>query len=258
MSNCLRCAAKALPPMLYRSTILLMNDAAKIFKKVFVVIYLIFLHVVAGYFVGERILIKYIYAPELRAEIVSDPTEVKEVPTPLPVPSLFYSPDPEQANTNQDLSGMRPDSRGGLIIPVAGINQEQLYDSFSDARSNNRIHDAIDIPAPLGTPVMAAADGEIIKFFDSKLGGITIYQLSLDRKFILYYAHLQKRADDINVGDIVTQGKTIAYVGDTGNATPGNYHLHFSISIVTDPKRYWEATYINPYPLLKNRSSPLN
>ena len=46
------------------------------------------------------------------------------------------------------------------------------------------------------------------------------------------------------------QGEVIAYVGDTGNAGAGNYHLHFSIAAVSDPKRYWEGTNINPYPLL--------
>ncbi|CAN5551185.1 M23 family metallopeptidase [soil metagenome] len=234
-----------------------MSEAFNLFKRIFVAIYLILLHIVAVYFIGERILAKYVYAPKLSAEIVSDPTEIKEVPTPLPVPSILYDPDTEPSNTNQDQGFPRPDASGGIIIPVAGVPVEKLHDSFSDARSDGRIHDAIDIPAPVGTPVMAAADGEIIKFFDSNLGGITIYQLSFDRKFVLYYAHLQRRGEDIKVGDIVKQGKTIGYVGDTGNAGSGNYHLHFSIAIVTDPKRNWEGVYINPYPLLKNRN-PLN
>jgi murein DD-endopeptidase MepM/ murein hydrolase activator NlpD len=43
----------------------------------------------------------------------------------------------------------------------------------------------------------------------------------------------------------------IAYVGDTGNAGSGNYHLHFAIWAVTDPKRIWEGENIDPYPLLR-------
>jgi murein DD-endopeptidase MepM/ murein hydrolase activator NlpD len=137
-----------------------------------------------------------------------------------------------------------------LIIPVAGVKPDQLLDTFADARSEGRIHDAIDILAPAGTPVLAAADGEIIKLFPSERGGTTIYQLSSDRKLVFYYAHLQRYADGLVVGKFVKQGDVIAYVGDTGNAGAGNFHLHFSISIVADPKRYWEGTNINPYPLL--------
>jgi murein DD-endopeptidase MepM/ murein hydrolase activator NlpD len=138
-----------------------------------------------------------------------------------------------------------------LIIPVAGVRPDQLLDTFTDARSEGRVHDAIDIPAPAGTPVVAAADGEIIKLFQSERGGTTIYQLSPDKKLVFYYAHLQRYADGLAVGKFVKQGEIIAYVGDTGNAGVGNFHLHFSISVVADPKRYWEGTNINPYPLLR-------
>jgi Membrane proteins related to metalloendopeptidases len=102
--------------------------------------------------------------------------------------------------------------------------------------------------------VLAAADGEIIKFFDSQAGGITIYQLSSDKRYVYYYAHLQSRAANIKETDVVTQGTTIGYVGDTGNAGPGNYHLHFSIAAIDDPKNFWHGTYINPYPILMGKA----
>jgi murein DD-endopeptidase MepM/ murein hydrolase activator NlpD len=137
-----------------------------------------------------------------------------------------------------------------LIIPVIGVRPDQLRDTFTDARSEGRVHDAIDIAAPGGTPVVAAADGEIIKLFPSERGGTTIYQLSTDKKLVFYYAHLQRYADGLAPGKFVRQGEVIAYVGDTGNAGTGNFHLHFSISVVADPKRYWEGTNINPYPIL--------
>ncbi len=140
-----------------------------------------------------------------------------------------------------------------LIIPVAGIKPDQLLDTFTDSRAEGRAHDAIDIMAAAGTPVLATADGEIGKLFQSERGGTTIYQLSADRKVIFYYAHLQRYADGISPGKIVRQGDIIAFVGDTGNAGAGNYHLHFSISIVADPKRYWEGTNINPFPLLRSK-----
>jgi murein DD-endopeptidase MepM/ murein hydrolase activator NlpD len=138
-----------------------------------------------------------------------------------------------------------------LIIPVVGVRPDQLLDTFTDARSEGRVHDALDIPAPAGTPVVAAADGEIIKLFQSEPGGTTIYQLSPDKKLVFYYAHLQRYADGLVTGEFAKQGEVIAYVGDTGNAGAGNFHLHFSISVIADPRRYWEGTNINPYPLLR-------
>jgi murein DD-endopeptidase MepM/ murein hydrolase activator NlpD len=137
-----------------------------------------------------------------------------------------------------------------LLIPVVGVRPDQLRDTFSDARAEGRIHDAIDIPAPMGTPVVAAADGTIIKLFHSDRGGTTIYQLSTDSRFVFYYAHLDRYAEGLAEGHFARQGETIAYVGDTGNAGAGNYHLHFSIALVSDPKKYWQGTNINPYPLL--------
>ena len=166
------------------------------------------------------------------------------VGTPLPPPPPV-SPTPATSNFV---------GTAGLIIPVAGVKPEQLLDTFDDARSEGRVHDAIDIPAPAETAVLAAADGKIIKLFQSERGGTTIYQLSADQKFIYYYAHLSHYVDGLTEGQLVQQGQQIAYVGDTGNAGPGNYHLHFSIAIVSDPKRYWEGANINPYPLLQNRA----
>jgi len=143
---------------------------------------------------------------------------------------------------------MAPDN---LIIPVAGVRAEQLRDTFSESRAEGRVHDAIDIAAPLGTPVLAAADGTILKLFQSERGGTTIYQLSTDKRFIYYYAHLDRYAEGLTEGQFAKQGETIAFVGDSGNAGPGNYHLHFSIAIVSDPKKYWQGVNINPYPLLR-------
>ena len=164
--------------------------------------------------------------------------------TPLPA-APEQTPSPEPANFVGQVN---------LIIPVAGVRPEQLLDTFDDARSEGRVHDAIDIMAAAETPVLAAADGKIIKLFQSERGGITIYQLSADQKLIFYYAHLSRYADGLAEGNVVKQGQVIAYVGDTGNAGTGNYHLHFSIAVVADPKRYWEGTNINPYPLLHDRT----
>jgi len=170
------------------------------------------------------------------------PSSPVAVGTPLPPEP---TPTPETTNFVGQVS---------LIVPVAGVRPDQLIDTFDDARSEGRVHDAIDIPAAAETPVLAAANGKILKLFQSERGGTTIYQLNTNGDLVFYYAHLSRYADGLAEGNVVNQGQVIAYVGDTGNAGPGNYHLHFSIAAVSDPKRYWEGTSINPYPLLHDRT----
>jgi len=233
-------------------------------KKTALILYLVFVHALAALFIYQSWVKPYFSQTELRTENVKDPTEITNVPTLQPIPSIEKStPTPEiaqaETNTNQTTNNAQaqnnsaPESSQTLMIPVVGIKREQLQDTYNDARSNGRVHNAIDIIAPVGTPVVAVSDGEIAKFFYSNGGGgITTYQYSPDKHFIYYYAHLQKRADNINEHDFVKQGTIIGYVGDTGNAGAGNYHLHFGISILTDPKRFFDGAEINPYPILKN------
>ena len=171
-----------------------------------------------------------------------------ETPASAPAPAPAATPAPAaETQTTANFVGQLE-----LIIPVANVRPDQLINTFDDARSEGRVHDAIDIMAPAGTPVIAATDGKISKLFQSERGGTTIYQLSPDEKTVYYYAHLQRYADGLSEGSFVRQGDVIAYVGDTGNAGLGNYHLHFSIAALSDPKRYWEGTAINPYPLLRS------
>ena len=242
----------------------LLTGKMKTLKKFALISYLLFIHALAALFVYQSCFIPFYSPGELQVENVQDPTENTPLPTPEVVPSIeAAAPLPETAenatNSNQSPDSFQTqdrvsaDSPQTLMIPVVGIKREQLQDTYNDARSNGRVHNAIDIIAPVGTPVVAVSDGEIAKFFYSNGGGgITIYQYSPDKHFIYYYAHLQKRADNLNEHDFVKQGTIIGYVGDTGNAGAGNYHLHFSIGVLTDPKRFFDATEINPYPLLKN------
>lgn len=222
-------------------------------KRVFLVLYLLVIHALAIFFVFERFIKPNISPAEIETAQIGDPTEKTPVPTPLPNPS--YEPLPTvtptvEANINQNQNSITPDLPKALMIPVVGIKRSELRDTFNDARSEGRVHNAIDIMAAGGTPVVAAADGEIAKFFDSERGGITIYQYSTDRKFAYYYAHLQRRADNLAEKSFVKRGTIIGYVGDTGNAGAGNYHLHFTITILTDGQNYSQGTDINPYPLL--------
>ncbi|MCA1566574.1 MAG: peptidoglycan DD-metalloendopeptidase family protein [Acidobacteria bacterium] len=183
-----------------------------------------------------------------------------DTPTPEASPSVAPSPSvngatqtsPTPAASAQD--GHAANSNvAGLIIPVAGIRPEQLQDTYTQSRSEGRTHNAIDIMAARNTPVVAAADGTIIKLFQSERGGITLYQLATDNRTVYYYAHLERYADGVVENRFARRGELLGYVGDSGNAGKDNCHLHFSIWLVTDPKRFWDGENINPYPLLTKR-----
>ncbi|MFN2498413.1 MAG: M23 family metallopeptidase [Pyrinomonadaceae bacterium] len=187
------------------------------------------------------------------AATASPSPTVTTAPTPSSTAKAAETPPPENTEPASDTTLVGSFvGRLELIVPVQGVRAEQLQDTFMDARTEGRVHDAIDIPAPAGTPVLAVADGDIARLSQSERGGTTVYQYSADKKLIYYYAHLQRYADGLAPGKFVRQGEVIAYVGDTGNAGIGNYHLHFSISVIPNPARYWEGTNINPYPLLRN------
>ena len=141
----------------------------------------------------------------------------------------------------------------GLAIPVTGVKQDQLTDTYDDARGQGRRHDAIDIMAPEGTPVIAAADGKVEKLFNSVRGGLTIYVRSPDQKWEYYDAHLQRYATGLHEGQDVKRGQVIALVGHTGDASPDGPHLHFAINTMGDGERWWQGTAINPYPLLAGK-----
>lgn len=194
-----------------------------------------------------RILICFIWFFIIGLVWIASPTRISvPPPTEVPPPAALPSPSPLPVQRASFVGQVH------LIIPVAGVQPNQLIDTFDDARTEGRVHDAIDIMAPADTPVLAAGDGKILKLSQSERGGTTIYQLSADEKMIFYYAHLARYADGLSEGSFVRQGNVIAYVGDTGNAGPGNYHLHFSIALTSDPKRYWEGVNINPYPMLRH------
>ena len=138
----------------------------------------------------------------------------------------------------------------GLAVPVVGIRADQLSDTYDDARGQGRRHDAIDIMAPEGAPVIAAADGTIEKLFNSVRGGITIYERSPDRKWTYYYAHLSAYAPGLAEGQQVKRGQVIARVGHTGDASAAGPHLHFAVNQMGQSDRWWNGTPSNPYPLL--------
>lgn len=143
----------------------------------------------------------------------------------------------------------------GLTIPVAGVLPSELKDTYGAGRSGGRLHKGVDIFAKQGTPVVAAAEGVIVKRDSNAVGGISVYQRGSDARTIYYYAHLHGYRPGLKEGDLVRPGDVIGYVGSTGNVT-GSPHLHFSIHTVTDPNRWWKGRDLNPYDLLVPDGAP--
>jgi murein DD-endopeptidase MepM/ murein hydrolase activator NlpD len=145
----------------------------------------------------------------------------------------------------------------GLAIPVAGVKATDLVDTFTQARAGGaRVHDAIDIMAEHGTPVVAAAPGRLEKlFFSNGGGGITAYVRSDDGQWTYYYAHLQDYAPGLKEGQPIRRGDPIGRVGSTGNANPAGPHLHFAINRMKAGEKWYQGTPINPYPLLAGKKS---
>lgn len=164
------------------------------------------------------------------------------VPEPQPAPD---APAVMRAAPTADLVDRR------LEVPVLGFRRDGLRNMFDEARGGGRKHEAIDILAPKGTPVVAVEDGRIAKLFLSEAGGITIYQFDPTDRYSYYYAHLDAYASGLKDGDSVTRGQTIGYVGVSGNAPKDTPHLHFAIFELTDTKRWWQGTPIDPYPILR-------
>lgn len=143
----------------------------------------------------------------------------------------------------------RKTPEGSLVVPVRGVTTTHLRDTFDDARGERR-HEAIDIMADRGTPVVAAADGHVEKLFFSKRGGKTIYQFDPTSTYAYYYAHLDRYAPGLQEGDVVRKGQVIGYVGSTGNASERHPHLHFAVFVLTPEKQWWKGEAINPFGLL--------
>lgn len=162
---------------------------------------------------------------------------------------------PEQSATPLPVpSHLEP---AALEIPIPGVGVEDLRDSYLDPRGADRLHEAMDIMAPTGTPVVAVDDGTLIKLFDSKPGGLTIYQFDLANERAYYYAHLDGYAVGLEEGQFIRRGQLIGYVGATGNATPLAPHLHFAVFELGPEKQWWKGTPINPYPLFQSQGQLL-
>ena len=159
--------------------------------------------------------------------------------------SIPPSPSPPEALTDDaDISLLR---MRVLTLPVQGVAAAQLTDTYTQSRAAGAPHEAIDIMAVRGTPVLAVEDGKVAKLFSSKPGGLTIYQFDPGSNYAYYYAHLDRYADGLAEGASIRKGQVIGYVGSTGNASPDAPHLHFAIFKLGPERQWWRGTPLNPY-----------
>ena len=171
----------------------------------------------------------------------------KEEPDPVsPPPPSVVAPAPAAAGAEVEELRQR-----ALTLPVQGIKRDELRDTFNETRGSSRRHEALDVLAPRNTPILAVVDGRIARLFLSEAGGITIYQFDPSETYCYYYAHLERYADGLKEGAPIKRGQVIGYVGTTGNAPRDTPHLHFAIFKMTDEKKWWQGTAIDPYSVLR-------
>lgn len=178
---------------------------------------------------------------------INQPIKPKPIPPAKPVPpAITPSPPPSTAVTEADYKYLL---QRHLKLPVTGVDPKTIQDTFNEARPGGRRHEATDILAATGTPIVAVDDGVIQKLFTSKDGGLTIYQFDPSKTYCYYYAHLQRYADGLKEGMPVKKGEVIGFVGTSGDAgsTP---QLHFAVFKLGPDKKWWKGTPIDPYPLL--------
>ena len=138
-----------------------------------------------------------------------------------------------------------------LMVPVDGVRPEKVADTYwQDRDGGARTHQAVDILARRGTPVLSADSGTVLRLTRNTLGGITIYATDPEKRFVFYYAHLDHYATGLHEGQAVAQGEVLGYVGTTGNAPKNTPHLHFQVMRFVDARSWWNGPPFDPRPFL--------
>ncbi|MBF0159929.1 MAG: peptidoglycan DD-metalloendopeptidase family protein [Magnetococcales bacterium] len=117
------------------------------------------------------------------------------------------------------------------------IDSTHVSSRFSSSRLHpvlgfNRAHRGVDYSAPVGTPVRASADGQVVEIgWQGGYGNMVVIQHN--RKYATAYAHLNEFSEQIDVGSRVKQGHVVGYVGTTGLTT--GPHLHYEVRVNDQP-----------------------
>lgn len=136
-------------------------------------------------------------------------------------------------NTAGTTSGGKVDLGISLIKPVSGILSSRFGEGSRLRRSS---HTGLDIATASGTPIAAAASGTVtFSGYKGSYGNLIV--ITHDNGVQTYYGHCSKLY--VSAGTTVTQGKTIAAVGSTGNSTGPHLHLEIRVNgIAYNPQNY--------------------
>ena len=169
-------------------------------------------------------------------DVIAQPPEtVSETPMvqPTPEPTVAPTPTPKPADA-------APTS---WLWPVYGaIARQHSVDTlvYDDTMGDWRTHDGLDILAPLGEPVKAAAGGTVTEVYDDGLYGTTVV-IDHGAGIVSVYSNLAA-LPTVVAGDSVSMGDTIGSVGTTAICeTNSPYHLHFAMRVngeSVDPTAY--------------------
>ena len=174
------------------------------------------------------------------------------------IAALRFLPDAARVLTSAPPSQPVAKAASGILsVPVAGVARAAIGESWGDPRDNGlRPHHGTDMMAAANTPVLAAAPGRVEKLWTSVAGGTALYVRSPERGWTYYYAHLARYADGLHEGQVVRAGDVLGFVGDTGNAGAGNFHLHFGLTRTTPAQHWYEGIDVDPYPYLRGKPLP--
>jgi peptidoglycan LD-endopeptidase LytH len=198
---------------------------------------------------GSLLPVQALAAPKVPEAIHLDPGQPKQPPAISP-PLQLSDPPPEPSPVATPPLPEVLDGAPSLAMPIAGVAPHTLKSNFSQARGGHA-HEALDIMAPRGTQVLAVAEGNVVKLFTSKPGGLTVYQFDNSRMWCYYYAHLDRYAPGLKAGTLLRKGEVLGYVGSTGDASPNAPHLHFAVFRLGPERKWWQGTAVDPLPLLK-------
>jgi murein DD-endopeptidase MepM/ murein hydrolase activator NlpD len=202
-----------------------------------------------GNLTGNLTSVHALAAPKIPEAIRLDAGDRAQPPK-LPPPLQLPDTPPDPSGTPAPPLPAVVAAGASLGMPIAGVDPRTLHSNFSEARGGHA-HEALDIMAPRGTEVLAVAEGNVVKLFTSKPGGLTVYQFDDSRTWCYYYAHLDRYAPGLKEGMLLRKGDVLGYVGSTGDASPNAPHLHFAVFQLGPEKHWWQGTAVDPLPLLK-------
>ena len=160
-----------------------------------------------------------------------EPKQVAKATKPVSPPPSRSTFRRWRRNNHESFPEPRREAGPALFMwPVDG----QLTSKFGPR--NGSFHDGIDIAAPVGTRVLAAADGKVI-FSDVLRGYGNVVIVRHGGGYLTVYAH--HRVNLVKEGQRVRQGEVLAEVGQTGRATGPS--LHFEVrkdNLARNPLRY--------------------